>query len=127
MATNFNALQTINRQTGLVVMWDPTGFGEQDVLTSTLSGSTVPGGPKTGQTAVICNVPATSGQLAIPAAMLQNLAPSALVAVGGAYMELSVARRQGHAQTFSLPLPEGSSVPAVLQFVSFETWPVAIQ
>ena len=127
MATNFNALQTINRQMDLVVTWNPAGFGQQDVLTSTLSASTVPGGPNTGQTAVICNVPATSGQLVIPASILQNLAPSPLVAVGGAYMQLSVARRQGPTRTFSIPLMEGGSVPAVLQFASFEFWPVAIE
>jgi uncharacterized protein (TIGR03437 family) len=127
MATNFNALQTIHRQTNLVVTWNPVGFGGQDVLTSTLSGSSVPGGPNAAQTAVICNVPAANGQLVIPSAMLQNLAPSPLVAVGGAYMQLSVARRQGPTQTFSLPLRAGRSALAVLQSVSFEFWPVSIQ
>ncbi len=73
-------------------------------------------------TAQITIVPSSPGLFQPSAHMVQEM-----VAVGGAYMELSVARRQGYAQTFSLPLPEGSSVPAVLQFVSFETWPVAIQ
>lgn len=127
MAIDFNALQTINRQMDQVVMWNPTGFGEQDVLTTTLIGSAVPGGLNTGEMAVVCNALATSGKLAVPAALLQSLAPGALVPIGGAYMQLSVARRQGHAQTFAIPLLDGSSLPAVLQFTSFETWPVAIE
>jgi len=42
MATNLSALQTINRQQNLVVTWDPTGYGDQDVWTATVSEVSLP-------------------------------------------------------------------------------------
>lgn len=42
MATNLSALQTINRQPDLAVTCAPGGFGEQDVLTVTVSDAPPP-------------------------------------------------------------------------------------
>lgn len=122
MATNFSALQTINRQQDLMVAWNPAGFGEQDVLTVTLSGNAI-GELFTGPGAATCKELATGGQIVVPAAMVQYLAPSK----SGSFLELSVTRKPGNQRTFSLALASGSSLPAVLQFTSFETWPVTVE
>jgi len=77
MGTNFDALQTINRQEDLVVTWDPTGFGDEDVLTVTLNNAAkpvaTPFGLETGVPLATCRTPAASGQIAIPAGMLVSL------------------------------------------------------
>ena len=141
MATNFTALQTINRQQDLTVMWNPSGFGAGDVLTVTLGGYA---GPlyfslsgfapisqwfyvAPGQAAVWCNMPASSGQVVIPAAMVGRLTPGKPGGPPNATVSLSVNQRPGHRQTFSLPLSDGTSLPVVLQFSSSETWPVMVQ
>jgi len=138
MATNFSALQTINRQQDLIVTWDPTGFGEQDVLTvglntivgSTPSRSPFPGlEPQSGS----CKIPATSGQIVIPAAMLQNLTPGRTGGPPSASVNLSVSSRSGATQTFSLPYTsfgntmEAISIRGILQFTSSESWPVTVE
>jgi len=131
MATNFSALQTINRQQDLTLTWDPTGFGERDVLTVAVSNT---GRPvvseffvETGIPVTICKVAATSGQATIPAAMLQALAPSTAGGAPTASIHLSAAPRSGATQTFSLPLADGSSLDGVLKFGSSENWPVTVE
>ena len=137
MTTNFSALQKINRQRDLVVMWDPQGFGEQDVLTVRVNNTgglisfleRSPFWPQgfVGQTLVTCQVPATGGQLVIPSAMLQDLAPGKTAGLPTASLALSVSQRSGHVQTFSLPLSDGTSLHAILQFSSSESWPVTVE
>jgi len=133
MATNFSALQTINRHRDLVVTWDPAGFGEQDVLTVTVNNTTVASiltrsllGVLNLQTA-ICRSPATSGQIVIPAAMLQNLTPGT-GEPPTASISLSVSPRSGPTQTFSLPQSMGGpAIDGLLQFTSSENWPVTVE
>jgi hypothetical protein len=138
MATNFSALQTINRQQDLVVIWDPTGFGEQDVLTvglNTIVASTPSHSPLPGlePQLVTCRIPATSGQIVIPAAMLQNLTPSKTGGPTTASVNLSVSPRSGPTQIFSLPYTsfgntmDASSIHGILQFTSSENWPVTVE
>lgn len=132
MATNFSALQTIHRSRDLLVMWNPAGFGAQDVLTVRVSGAgtlfpsslsrlDVP------SPLVMCKIPASGGQIVIPAAMLQNLPPTTTGGPPTTSINLEVSQRSGHAQTFSLPLSDGTSLPGVLQFTSSETWPVMVE
>ena len=123
MATNFSELQTIDRQQDLVIMWNPIGFGEKDVLTAALNGNAVPEWFSGGRTTVACRVPAASGQLVVPAAMLQYLAPSK----SGSLLGLAVTRKPGTLQTFSIPLSSTKSLPAVLRFTSSENWPVTVE
>lgn len=131
MATNFSALQTINRQQDLMVMWDPTGFGEHDVLTVALNNAIQPVVSaffiETGIPVAICKTPATSGQTMIPAAMLQALPPTKTGGPPTASINLSVSPRSGPTQTFSLPLADGSTLHGVLKFSSSESWPVTVQ
>ncbi len=131
MATNFGALQTINRQQDLVVMWDPTGFGEHDVLTVTMNNAVQPVVSayfiETGVPVTICKVPATNGQATIPAAMLQALTPSKTAGAPTASVNLSVSPRSGPTQIFSLPLTNGGTLHGVMQFTSSENWPVTVE
>jgi uncharacterized protein (TIGR03437 family) len=133
MATNFTALQTINRQQDLVVTWNPAGFGQQDVFTVTISNtvtstpSRVPF-PEPGPLVSICKVPATSGQIVIPAAMLRNLTPSKTGGPPTASVSLSVSPRSGPTQTFSLPESMGGPpIHGLLKFTSSENWPVTVE
>jgi hypothetical protein len=126
MAANFNALQTINRQQDQTIAWNPAGFGENDVVTATLAGN-ISQAWFNSLTAITCNARAASGQLTIPASLLQNLAASVPAATGGATINLSAAPKPGPVQAFALPLSGGSSLPAVFRFYSSEVWPVAIQ
>jgi len=137
MATNFSALQTINRHQDLTVTWNPTGSGEGDVLAVSLGGFASVGYLLVGNFSsvfladalpgVSCKAPASSGQLVIPEAMLANLPAGKPGGPPSATINLSVTQRPGHRQTFSLPLSDGTSLPAVLQFSSTETWPVTVQ
>jgi hypothetical protein len=128
MAANFNALQTINRQQDQTIVWNPAGFGENDVVTATLAGNISQewfNAPRA--ITITCNARAAAGQLTIPATLLQNLAASAAAATGRATINLSAAPKPGQMQTFDLPLSAGSSLPAVFRFDSSEPWTVAIQ
>ncbi len=131
MATNFGAVQTINRQQDLMVMWDPTGFGEHDVLAVTVNKAIQPVVSayfiETGVPVAMCKVAATSGQATIPAAMLQILSPSPAGGQPTASVNLLVSPRSGPTQTFSLPLANGSSLAGVLEFSSSESWPVTVE
>ena len=133
MATNFSALQTINRQQDLVVTWDPTGFGEQDVLTVVLNGIVAPTpSPELKPQLVTCKIPATSGQIVIPAPMLQNLTPGKTGGPPTASVNLSVSPRSAPTQTFSLPYTSfgnatGIFSHGILQFTSSENWPVTVE
>ena len=122
MATNFSALQTISRQQDQTVTWNPAGFSDQEVVTVTLNGNRS-GGRISGPITIICKGPATAGEVVIPASLLQTLAPTG----AGAVVELSAGSKSSQAQTFTLPLSNGSSLPAVIRFSSSEIWPVAIQ
>ncbi|HLM99809.1 MAG TPA: hypothetical protein VK335_11030 [Bryobacteraceae bacterium] len=136
MATNFSALQTINRQQDLVVAWNPTGFGEQDAVSVTWNDEPIAifflptafSPPKGLQTA-ICRTPATRGQIVIPAAMLQNLTPGKTGGPPTAFVNLSVSPRSGRIQTFFLPLSmvPGASIHGLLRFSSSENWPVMVE
>jgi uncharacterized protein (TIGR03437 family) len=135
MVTNFSALQTINRQQDLVVTWDPTGFGERDVLTVTLNeNSSRAVFPSFGGLSLVtCKTPATNGQIVIPAALLQNLTPGKTGGPPAASVNLSVSSRSGPTQTFSLPYTSfgpttpASSIHGILQFTSSENWPVTVE
>jgi hypothetical protein len=132
MATNFGALQTINRQQDLVVTWDPAGFGDEDVLTVTLSNAAkpvaTPFGLETGAPLATCRIPATSGQIVIPAGMLVSLPTTKPGGPPTASISLAVAPRSGPTQTFSLPYTMGGTpVHAVLRFASSESWPVMVE
>jgi hypothetical protein len=127
MATNFSALQTISREQDQTVTWNPTGFSDQDVVTVTLNGNSDAGRTFGGRTTITCKAPAAIGQVAIPATLLQLVAPGKPSFPGGAVIELSATRKPGQAQTFTLPLSDGTSLPAVMRFSSSEIWPVAVQ
>jgi hypothetical protein len=127
MATNFSALQTISRQQDQTVTWDPAGFSDQDVVTVTLNGNSDGGRTFGSRTTITCKAPAAIGQVAIPATLLQFVAPGKPSFPGGAVIELSATRKPGQAQTFTLPLSDGTSLPAVMRFSSSEIWPVAVQ
>jgi uncharacterized protein (TIGR03437 family) len=145
MATNFSALQTINRQQDLMITWNSAGFGEQDVLTVMVNNAPYPVAPlfiavnsfeppelaaspsNDGLPVAICKTPAASGQTTIPAAMLQALKPSQAGGPPTASINLSAAPRSGATQTFSLPLADGSALHAVLRFASSENWPVTVE
>lgn len=132
MVTNLSALQTINRQQDLVVTWDPTGFGEQDVLTVTLNNAAkpvaTPFGLETEAPLATCRIPAASGQIVVPAGMLISLPPTKPGGPPSASISLAVAPRSGPTQTFSLPYTmEGNPQHAVLRFSSSESWPVIVE
>ena len=126
-ATNFSALQTINRQQDQMVTWNPAEFGDHDAVTVTLNGNSYGGRTFGGRTTITCRAPASAGQVAIPTTLLQFLAPGKPTAPGGAVIELSATRRTGPTQTFTLPLADGTSLPAVFRFSSSEFWPVSVQ
>ncbi len=125
-ATNFDALQTIGRSQDVTVTWNPFGFGRNDVVTATLQDVVnLPG--LNGGGAIVCRVPALDGQVTFPASLLNRL-PSSIGVEGLApTLSLAVAAKPGTAPVFSLPVADGSQLPAVFRQSSMELWPIIVQ
>jgi hypothetical protein len=123
-ATNFDALQSISRQQDQTITWNPAGLSEKDIVRITLLES-ISQELFPSQEAITCVAPASTGQLVVPSTLLQNFAARTLG--GGATLTLVLTRNPRYAQRFALPLSDGSSLPAVFNFSSSETWPVAVQ
>jgi uncharacterized protein (TIGR03437 family) len=64
---NRESLATISRSADVPVIWNPQGYSTDDVVTAILP---------SGIGAVTCTAPAASGQLTVPASLLQQIPPS---------------------------------------------------
>ena len=76
---------------------------------------------------IACRAPASTGQVTLPAVLLSML-PSSIGVQGAApTLTLAVGSKPGTAPVFSLPLVDGSQLPAVFRQSSFELWPIIVQ
>ena len=125
-ATNFGALQTIGRSRDVTVTWNPAGFEQNDVVTATLQDVlNMPG--LNGGGAIVCRVPALNGQVTFPASLLNRLPASSGVRGLAPTLSLAVGAKPGTAPVFSLPVADGTQLPAVFRQSSVELWPIMVQ
>ncbi len=125
-ATNFGALQTIGRSQDVTVTWNPAGFGQNDAVTATLQ-DTLNSPFYFGGGAIVCRVPALNGQVTFPANLLNRLPASSGVRGLAPTLSLAVGAKPGTAPVFSLPLTDGTQLPAVFRQSSVELWPIMVQ
>jgi uncharacterized protein (TIGR03437 family) len=117
--TNFDEIAVIHRDADQVLKWNAAGYSASITATARLSLTS----PWFSGPSITCRVPAASGQVVLPAALLQAL-PS-----GNPQYQLviSVAPRPDSVPQFAIPLKDGSKLPSTLRYLSSETIPVTIQ
>ncbi len=125
-AANFDTLQTIGRSQDVTVTWNPVGFGQNDVVTATLQDVLNRPGLNGGG-AIVCRVPALDGEVTFPAGLLSKLPASSGVQGLAPTLSLAAAAKPGTAPVFSLPVADGTPLPAVFRQSSFELWPIMVQ
>ena len=122
--TNRESLTTLGREADLLVAWNPQDYLATDVMTVTL---TSPSPAGSGLAAALlgssigffCTAPAQSGQIIVPADLLQQLA------AGPGTLRLYVTPQQP--TVFSLPLTAGGTAPGVLSYFFSDSLSVTIQ
>jgi uncharacterized protein (TIGR03437 family) len=93
--TNYPDLQSIDATMDLLVQWNPAGYGSSDLVTLGVTIASL--------SAITCQAHATDGQITVPAKLIQS--PSASLAS----FTISV---QGFSSPFSVPLNDGTTLPA---------------
>ena len=111
--TNYGQVTMVDHTHDLTLAWNPTTYSGADFVTVQLYPQLPPA--FTSPSAVLCRVPASAGQAAIPAALLASFQPSAT-----ATFSLSISRKPGTAGLFSIGLNDGTSVPSVFRYHSLE-------
>ena len=128
-ATNFANLTTMDRTRDQTITWDPTGYGDSDVVTITLSATqSVTQGftTTTSNESVTCRAHASAGQIIIPASQLAAFAPTAS-GNSPAFAELRVAPRSNQGVVFPISLADGTTMPGVIRYSFAESWSVTFQ
>jgi len=128
-ATNFANLTMIDRTRDQTITWNPTGYGDSDVVMFSLyavqavtQGFTT----TTSYPAVDCRARASTGQITVPSSLLAAFAPSAS-GNSTAFAELRVAPRSNQGVVFPISLADGNTTPGVIRYSFAELWPVTFQ
>lgn len=122
--TNRESLTTFGRDADLSVTWNPQGYSTADIMSvalTTLSSlvSSLADILLGSGTGISCTVPAQSGQIIVPAGLLQQLS------TGPATLRLSLTPQQS--TLFSIPLTAGTTVPGLLSYFFSDSLSVTIQ
>ena len=115
--TNYSSLQAIDPQKGVVVAWNPLGYGPSDVVTVNVAG-------------VSCNAHATDGQLSIPPGAFPTT--TAGVAKGSpisamappVYFQISASPRPDQIARTDIPQAGGGFMPGIFKYSFTESFPI---
>ena len=113
--TNYASLQTIDVANGLVVAWNPAGYGPGDVVNVTI-----------GPAGASCRAHATDGQLSIPSSLLPIVINSQVGAATsqGPYLQISAVPRPDQIVRADIPLSGGGFVPGTFTYSFTESFPI---
>jgi hypothetical protein len=109
--TNRGSLTTFGRNADVTVLWDPRDYSANDMLYVFLMN-----GPPT---TISCHVPAQSGELTLPAALLLQMAP------GPGTLELYIAPLQP--PVLKIPLTNSGTAPAIITYFFSDSLAVNVQ
>jgi hypothetical protein len=112
--TNRDSFTSISRTEDAVIRWDSAGYSSADILRVSLSGGSSIG--------IACRVPANSGSLTLPHALLAQLAPSA-----NALITVAVSGNPRDLQRFAVQLTAGGSMPVVFVYGYEDVLQVAVR
>jgi len=115
---NRDQLETIHRSTDQIISWQAEGYTDRDVMTVTLT-SRFPS-PGMRANSVVCRAPATSGQLTIPAALLQQIPATPGISMLAGTLELRLASHPYRRKIVELPLTSGGTEKMVLDYLHRE-------
>ncbi|HWB86214.1 MAG TPA: hypothetical protein VG675_18870 [Bryobacteraceae bacterium] len=105
---NRNTLSPVSRTNDLTLLWNPTGYTEQEWVRGSVG---------VGTASVICQTPATAGSVTIPASLISQLPAGA---TGMAMVELLLTPQQNSPSVYTVPLVGGGSFPGVANFSYLE-------
>jgi len=111
---NRESLTTISRSADVPLIWNPEGYSADDVVTAILLA---------GSGALSCTAPATAGQLTMPAALLQQMPPSADRQAG--YLMLTVAPKSP--TIFGIPVIGSLDAPLLFEYSFGDSRTVGVQ
>jgi uncharacterized protein (TIGR03437 family) len=112
--TNVGQVTMIDHNQDLTIAWDPTTYSGADLVYVQLF-SQIPSPLYVSSSAVLCQVPATAGQVTVPALLLASFQPPA-----AATLSLSISNKPGMAGLFTIELNDGTSIPGTFQYYSGE-------
>jgi len=112
--TNIGQAAMIDHNRDLTIAWDPTTYSGADLVYVQLL-SQIPSLLYVSSSAVLCQVPATAGQVTVPALLLASFQPPAT-----ATLSLSISSKPGMAGLFTIELNDGTSIPGTFQYYSGE-------
>ena len=127
LISNLATVTMLDHTKNQTITWEGTSYSDHETMLVTLQGSSsVPASQwfdTSSNYSVSCRVPATIGQVIIPANLLTPFTPS----LTGNMLSIGIQQNPAQLQSFRLHLTNGSSVPVLLNYQFTESVPVAIQ
>ena len=119
--TNRESLTTFGRDADVLLLWNPQGYSANDMMQVLLTTTGLPTGSYSGLAlqSISCSVAAQSGEITLPASLLQQMAS------GPGTLELFVAPQLR--TVFKIPLMNGGTAPAVMTYFFSDLLAVAVQ
>jgi hypothetical protein len=119
--TNFADVTVIDRSEGQIVVWNPVGYADGELMHIRLYG------PLGASTLISCEVPAADGMVTIPAELLEQM--DAAEATGGPApaLHLSLGGAPKEEDRFSIQLTDGEIVPGRIGRGAAVSLPVSLR
>lgn len=117
--TNREGISVVDRRQGQIVQWANDGYTDDDMMTVTLSTAANNIAPAN---AVTCRVPASAGEVTLPADLLAQLAPLRFSS-----LELRLSPRPDRRVTFGISTADGKTERGVFDYSFTNTLRVNVQ
>jgi uncharacterized protein (TIGR03437 family) len=108
--TNRATISPVSRTNDLILTWDATGYTDREWMQGSIG---------VGAGSIMCQSPATTGSIIIPASLIAQL-PAATTSTGTPMVELLLRPPNANPSLYAAPLVTGGSIPGLAIFSYLE-------